>query len=161
MEKSFHLWKFWKLVWHPLEILKSKTKTHGNSTRFFLEHPWKFHCFLMNPGIFICYFINTTENSKWNFHQPWFLDGIWISKGCSYILWNFQEWSFFFCRISKSKVTKLKILGTFSKKCFLNLLCLDFFWNSPLFDYFGFDWDLQTLTFIYLASWTKWKWNES
>ena len=45
VEKNFHLWKFWKLVWHPLEIVRSKTKTHGNSTRFFLEHPWKFHFF--------------------------------------------------------------------------------------------------------------------
>ena len=148
MEKSFHLWKFWKLVWHPLEILKSKTKTHGNSTRIFSWTPVEIPLlFWLNPGIFIYYFLNTTENSKWNFHQSWFLDDIWISKGFSKILWNFQGWSFVFCRFSKSKVTKLKILGIFSKKCFLNLPCLDFFWNSPLFNYFGFERDLQTLTF--------------
>ena len=28
---SFHPWKFCKIVWHPLEIPRSKTKTHGNS----------------------------------------------------------------------------------------------------------------------------------
>ena len=27
----------------PLEIPRPKTKTHGNSTLFFLGHPWKFH----------------------------------------------------------------------------------------------------------------------
>ena len=46
----FHLCKFYKIVWHPSEIPKSKTKTHGNPTWHefawvFLEHPWKFHYF--------------------------------------------------------------------------------------------------------------------
>ena len=31
----------------PLEIPKPKTKAHGNSTLFFLGHPWKFH-FIFN-----------------------------------------------------------------------------------------------------------------
>ena len=30
-------------MWHPLEIPRSKTKTHGNSIQFFIEQPWKFH----------------------------------------------------------------------------------------------------------------------
>ena len=42
-KKSFYPWKFCKFVWHPLEIPKSKIKTHGNSTIVFLEHPWNFH----------------------------------------------------------------------------------------------------------------------
>ena len=145
VEKNFHLWKFWKLVWHPLEILRSKTKIHGNSTRFFLEHPWKFHFF----------FSWTLEFSYAIFSIPLKIPsgisidlGFWMAFEFSKILWNFQGWSFIFCRISKSKVTKLKILGIFSKKYFLNLPCLDFFWNSSLFDYFGFDWDLQKLTII-------------
>ena len=36
-----------KIVWHPLEIIRSKTETHGNSTWVFLEHPSKFR-FLIN-----------------------------------------------------------------------------------------------------------------
>ena len=31
---SFQPWKFWKIVWNPLEIPQSKTKTHGNAKRF-------------------------------------------------------------------------------------------------------------------------------
>ena len=42
--------------------------------------------------------------------------GLRISKGCSTILWNLQGWSFVFSRISKGKVTTLKIAGIFSKK---------------------------------------------
>ena len=30
-------------MWHPLEIPRSKTKTHGNSIQFFIAQPWKFH----------------------------------------------------------------------------------------------------------------------
>ena len=40
-------WIFHKIVLDPLDILKPKTKTPGNSTLFFLGHPWKFH-FLFN-----------------------------------------------------------------------------------------------------------------
>ena len=32
-------WKFHRIVLQPLEIPKPKTKTHENSTRFFLDHP--------------------------------------------------------------------------------------------------------------------------
>ena len=48
-KKSFYPWKFCKFVWHPLEILQSKTKTHGNSALVFLEHPWNFHFFFNQP----------------------------------------------------------------------------------------------------------------
>ena len=41
--------KFCKFVWHPLEIPKSKTKTHGNSVLLFLEHPRNFHFFFNWP----------------------------------------------------------------------------------------------------------------
>ena len=36
-------WIFHKIVLDPLEIPRPKTKTPGNSTLFFLGHPWKFH----------------------------------------------------------------------------------------------------------------------
>ena len=36
-------WIFHKIVLNPLEIPRSKTKTPGKSTLFFLGHPWKFH----------------------------------------------------------------------------------------------------------------------
>ena len=36
-------WKFNKFVLGPMEIPRPKTKTPGNSTLFFLGHPWKFH----------------------------------------------------------------------------------------------------------------------
>ena len=42
-KKSFHSWKFCKIMRHSLEIPRSKTKTHGNLTLVFLEYPWKFH----------------------------------------------------------------------------------------------------------------------
>ena len=44
---NFHSWKFCKIACHPLEIPRSKTKTHGNSAWVFLGHSWKFH-FLFN-----------------------------------------------------------------------------------------------------------------
>ena len=66
-KQAFTPWKFCRVVWHPLEISGSKTKSHGkytsflytpgNSTSFlidpwnfhmlFLQYPWKFHVF--NP----------------------------------------------------------------------------------------------------------------
>ena len=55
-EKSFYPWKFWKFVWHPLEIPKSKTKTHSNSALVFLECHWNFHFFLNWPLEFPCFF---------------------------------------------------------------------------------------------------------
>ena len=38
---SFHPYKFWKTLWHPLETSRSKSKRHGNSTWVFVEHLWK------------------------------------------------------------------------------------------------------------------------
>ena len=40
---KFHSWKLDKIVLHPSQILRPKTKTPGKSTRCFLDHPWKFH----------------------------------------------------------------------------------------------------------------------
>ena len=36
-------WKFCKIVLHPLEIPRSKTKTHENSTWLFLDRSYKFN----------------------------------------------------------------------------------------------------------------------
>ena len=41
-------WKFRKIVLHPFENPRSKTKVHGNST-FFLDHTWRFHFFFNWP----------------------------------------------------------------------------------------------------------------
>ena len=38
-------WKFHRIVLHPFETPRPKTKTHGNSTWFFLDHLWTFHFF--------------------------------------------------------------------------------------------------------------------
>ena len=46
---SFHPWKFCKIVWHPVEVARSKTKTHGNSTWVFLEHLWNIHYHTLSP----------------------------------------------------------------------------------------------------------------
>ena len=40
---KLHPWKIHKIVLDPLEIPRPKIKTPGNSTLFFLGHPWKFH----------------------------------------------------------------------------------------------------------------------
>ena len=52
--QNFVIW------WHPLEIPMPKTKTHGNSSWFFLDHPWKFPTsFLIDPpGISTSSFFN-------------------------------------------------------------------------------------------------------
>ena len=57
-----HPEKLHKQFFHPLEILRPKTKTPGNSTLFlinpwkihlpFLQYPWKFH--ILNPRFFFC-----------------------------------------------------------------------------------------------------------
>ena len=45
--------KFCRFVWHPLEIPKSKTKTHGNSTLVFLN-PLELPCFFFKtPRFFL------------------------------------------------------------------------------------------------------------
>ena len=72
----FYHWKFCKFVWHPLEIPKSKTKTHGNSTLVFLEHPWKFHLFLLTPRISTFLFFNTPRNSMSSTPPVWIFSGI-------------------------------------------------------------------------------------
>ena len=83
------------------------------------------------------------ESSKkeYNFHLiknnhvefPWvLLFGLGIPKGCSTILWNFLRWSFVFSRISKDKVTNLKIPGIFWKKYVSTTPVWIFFWNSPI-----------------------------
>ena len=57
---SFYPWKFCKIVWHALEILKLKTKIYGNFTIIFLEHIWRFH--LLPLEISTCSFFNTHGN---------------------------------------------------------------------------------------------------
>ena len=42
---------------HPSEILRPKTKTPGNSTWFFLDHPWNSTLFLINPWKFDLLFL--------------------------------------------------------------------------------------------------------
>ena len=58
-----------KIVWHTLEIPRSKTKTNGNSTLFFLEFPWKFHFFLYSSWNFYIF-------SSMSLEIPW--NSIWI-----------------------------------------------------------------------------------
>ena len=53
------------------------------------------------------------------------------------ILWNFQGWNYAICRISKGKVTNLKISGFFQKimsstRPLAQLLPYFFIWNSPI-----------------------------
>ena len=51
-KKRFQLQKCFKIMWHPLEIPRSKTKTHGNSAWFFPDHPWKLDFFFNWPPEF-------------------------------------------------------------------------------------------------------------
>lgn len=44
-KRKFYPWKIWKSVSHCLEVPRLKTKAHGNSTWFLLDHPCKFHVF--------------------------------------------------------------------------------------------------------------------
>ena len=56
---NFHPWKFFKNVWHSLEIPRSKTKDYcRNFTWVFGEQPWK-----LIPGIYSCSFFITPGNS--------------------------------------------------------------------------------------------------
>ena len=41
-KKELHPWTFCEVVWHPLEILRPKSKTPRNSTWYFLGHPLEF-----------------------------------------------------------------------------------------------------------------------
>ena len=69
---SFHSRKFCKIVWQPLEIPRSKTKTHGNFIWAFLEHSWSFHFY---------------------FNWCFFLDKclIWYAQFKSLVLWNLED----------------------------------------------------------------------
>ena len=46
-KSKLHPWTLWKPALHPLEIPRPKTKTPGDSTYFFLGHPWKLHMLLL------------------------------------------------------------------------------------------------------------------
>ena len=59
---KLHPWKFHKIVLHLLEIPRPKTKTTGNSSLFFLGHPWKFY-FVLTPGNSTCYFFDTLSSA--------------------------------------------------------------------------------------------------
>ena len=64
LKKNFHPWTFSKIAWHLLEIPWSKTKTYGNSTWVFLEHPWKFPLF----SIYLWNFHMLFLQYHWKFH---------------------------------------------------------------------------------------------
>ena len=49
---NLHPWKFYKIMLYPLEFPRPETKIFGNFTRFFLDHPWKFHFFFIDPWKF-------------------------------------------------------------------------------------------------------------
>ena len=53
----------------PLEIPRSKTKTLGNSTLFFLGHPWKFH-FVFNEPLKIPYLAISLISLEIPYPQP-------------------------------------------------------------------------------------------
>ena len=60
LEKAkLHFWIFHIVVWHPLEILRRKTKTDGNSTwhDFFLITAGNSTSFLMDPWNFKMFFL--------------------------------------------------------------------------------------------------------
>ena len=65
-------------------------------------------------------------------HGSWFLVLEFPSVVVHTILWNFLRWSFVFSRISKDKVTNLKIPGSFWKKCVSTTPVWIFFWNSSI-----------------------------
>ena len=81
------LQKFSKILWHTLEIPRSKTKTHGNSTWFFLEFRWKFHFCFYSPLEFPYFFFNILGNSI-KFH----LDFSGIAHFCSGMPTFFKLW---------------------------------------------------------------------
>ena len=105
---SFHPWKFCKVVWHPLEIPSSKTKTYGNSIWVFLEDPWKFHFFFNWPLEFQyavssvalgipCFFLDSPINDKLKTAYCIFLTVIWEIRalfGPSYpkVPWKTLRW---------------------------------------------------------------------
>ena len=66
-------WKFCKIVWHPLGNFKVKTKTHGNYTWGFLEHPWKFH-FLFNWPLEFPHALSPIPLWKFHFLFNWLLE---------------------------------------------------------------------------------------
>ena len=88
------------------------------------------------------------ESSKkeYNFHLiknnhvefPWvLLFGLGIPKGRRTLLWIFLRWNFVSSRISKDKVTNLKIPEIFWKCMFQTPLPEFFFWNSPIMLKYG------------------------
>ena len=61
---SFPPWKFWNIVWHHLEIPRSKTKTNGNSTSFSWRPLEKFHFFFN----WTLKFPHALFNYPWKYH---------------------------------------------------------------------------------------------
>ena len=77
---SFHPWKFCKIVCHPLEIPRSKTKTQENSTLVFLyKTPINSTSFLFGPWYFHVPFLQ----------YPWSGNSMYSILGpCLAFFWN-------------------------------------------------------------------------
>ena len=93
-------------MWHPLEIPKSKTKTHGNSALVFLEHPWNFHFFFNWPLEFPHVF--SSRPPEIPCPQPPCLDFFWNSP----LHLKFSR--HFFIKICKIQPSDLLFLVVFS-----------------------------------------------
>ena len=80
---NFHLWKFSKSVWHPLENPRSNPRP--------IETP---HQFFLNTEIFL-EFSTSFLIDPWNFHML-FLQYLWkhhaLNPSCLDFLWNSPFW---------------------------------------------------------------------
>ena len=71
-KSELHPWKFCKIVLHPLEILRSKTKTNEIPHDFFLITPGNYTLFLINPWKFRMLFLGYPGNSISSTTPVWF-----------------------------------------------------------------------------------------
>ena len=91
LEKAkLHPWKFSKIVWHPLDIPRPKTKTHKIPHDFILITPGNSYTFLLTPRIFTCSFFNTSRNPMPcpQPPYPWIFTGIITHTSRSYNTWK-------------------------------------------------------------------------
>ena len=94
--------------WNFQGQTKTKTHRHGNSTRFFLDHPWKFHFFFI----------------KWNFHILLF----WYP-------WKFRVFFGFFCLVLWEQFPCFSLWISWMPLCnvFLSVLIFDLYYFSLLY----------------------------
>ena len=126
-KKRFQLQKCFEIMWHPLEIPRSKTKTHGNSAWFFPDHPWKLDFFFNWPPEFSHVPYSVLLELPYPQPSPPHLDFIWSSPILNSSPMQHQRWSSLWQKMLQADCCYIQLLYYVIELLDLTLKCIDEF----------------------------------